>query len=49
MNGGDGIYLNPCTGPQPVALSAAGGAHLDLNGNCYGTQYGFNPPPTKNC
>ncbi len=49
MNGGDGTYLNPCTGPEPLPITPQGGANLDLNGNCYGSQFGFSPPPTKNC
>ncbi len=51
MNGGDGLYLNRCTGlfesispPTPP-----GGSNLDLNGNCYSTQFNFSPVPTKNC
>ncbi len=51
MNGGDGLYINRCTNlfesikpPTP-----AGGSNLDLNGNCYSTQFGFNPAPTKIC
>lgn len=49
MNGGNGVYLNPCNGPQPVTQSTPGGSNLYLNGNCYGTEFGFSPAPTKNC
>ncbi len=50
MNGGDGNYLNRCTGiVEHISKTSPGGANLDLNGNCYGTQYGFSPMPTKNC
>ncbi|VVB95856.1 Uncharacterised protein [uncultured archaeon] len=50
MNGGDGNYLNRCTGiVEHISKTLPGGANIDLNGNCYGTQSGFSPTPTKNC
>ncbi len=51
MNGGDGLYINRCTGlvENVTPITLPGGANLDLNGNCYSTQYGFNPSPTKSC
>lgn len=50
MNGGDGKLPDICNGGFiNVPPSPPGGANLDLNGNCYGQQFGFNPPPTKNC
>jgi hypothetical protein len=51
MNGGDGIYINRCTGNNTniTPITLPGGANLNLNGNCYSTQYGFNPAPTKSC
>ncbi len=51
MNGGDGFYVNPCTG-QIESLggaTASGGADLNVSGNCYRSQYGFNPVPTFSC
>ncbi len=51
MNGGNGLYPNPCTGQLEHLgkATAPGGANLNVNGNCYGSQYGFVPAPTKNC
>lgn len=50
MNGGDGIYLNPCrTGPETLPVTPKGGKNLYLDGNCYSTEFGFDPQPTKSC
>ncbi len=51
MNGGDGIYPNPCTHQlEPIGTSTLpGGVNIDLNGNCYRSQFGFSPPPKKIC
>lgn len=50
MNGGNGLYLNPCTGAiSSVPKSAPGGANLDFNGNCYHFEFGFTPAPTVSC
>ena len=44
MNGGDGKYLNRCTGlVENLSITPPGGANLDMNGNCYSTQFGFDP------
>jgi len=32
-----------------VPTSAPGGANLSVNGNCYTTEFGFNPVPTSTC
>ncbi len=50
-NGGDGKYLNPCTGlVQTITpVTPPGGANLDVNGNCYANEFGFTPVPTKVC
>ena len=50
MNGGDGNYTNRCTGlKEQIPITPKGGANIDLNGNCYKTEYGFDPEPTKIC
>jgi hypothetical protein len=51
MNGGDGKYLNPCTRTVEnlLPMTPKGGNNLDLNGNCYSTQFGFDPQPTNSC
>lgn len=50
MNGGDGNYLNRCTGVvEHISKTPPGGTNLDLSGNCYGSQFGFSPIPLKNC
>jgi hypothetical protein len=50
MNGGDGKFLNPCTGlTETVPTSAPGGSNLSVNGNCYTNEFGFNPVPTSTC
>ncbi len=51
MNGGDGLYINRCTGlvEKILPVTPQGGTNLDLNGNCYSTQFNFSPVPTKNC
>lgn len=51
-NGGNGLFLNPCTGffePLHGPHLPGGGPKLDVNGNCYFNQFGFNPVPTENC
>jgi hypothetical protein len=50
-NGSDGKYLNPCTHTKEnlSPITPGGGNNLDLNGNCYSTQFGFDPEPTKIC
>ncbi len=52
MNGGDGTYINPCTGLTEMLNgrnTPPGGSGLDLNGNCYHLEYGFFPVPTSTC
>ncbi len=51
-NGGDGMYVNPCTGLTEMLNgrnTSPGGGGLDLNGNCYHTEFGFFPVPTSSC
>ncbi len=51
MNGGDGLYIDRCTN-KLVSIdprTPPGGSNLDVNDNCYSTQFGFNPVPTKSC
>ncbi len=50
MNGGNGGWLNPCTGAVTILTpTPPGGANLDFNGNCYHTEFGFSPVPTSTC
>lgn len=50
MNGGDGKYLNRCTGVnETLPITPKGGSNLDLNGNCYSTVFGLDPAPIKSC
>lgn len=51
MNGGNGLYMDPCT-LVVTALKRAtppGGANLDFNDNCYHFEFNFNPVPTSSC
>ena len=51
-NVGDGLYINPCTGLTEMLngrSTSPGGSGLDLNGNCYHTEFGFFPVPTSSC
>lgn len=49
MDGGKGLYLNPCGGLVTLPKTPAGGANLDFSGNCYTNEYGFVPVPTPYC
>jgi hypothetical protein len=51
MNGGDGLYINRCTNlfESIYPPTPPGGSNLDLNGNCYNTQFNLSPVPKKNC
>lgn len=51
MNGGDGLYINPCTGlTESVGfVTPSGGAALAISSNCYGSEFGFIPVPTVSC
>ncbi len=49
MDGGKGLYLNPCGGLVTLPKTPAGGANLDFSGNCYTNEYGFVPAPVPYC
>lgn len=49
MDGGKGLYLNPCGGLITLPATPAGGANLDFSGNCYRFEFGFNPVPVSTC
>lgn len=49
MNGGKGLYLNPCGGLVTLPMTPPGGINLDFSGNCYTYAYGFEPAPTPVC
>jgi len=50
MNGGNGGWLNPCTGKRTMFRSTPpGGVNLDFSGNCYHFEFGFNPVPPSSC
>lgn len=51
MNGGDGKYINPCTRKVEnlLPMTPKGGSNIDMNGNCYSTEYGFDVPPKNSC
>ncbi len=50
MNGGKGLYLNPCTG-QVITLpvTPAGGGNYAFINVCYRFEFGFNPVPPSSC
>src|SRR3989442_9832730 len=46
MNGGNGGRLNPCTlESTTVPATPPGGPNLDFSGDCYHSQFGFDPVP----
>lgn len=49
MDGGKGLYLNPCGGLVTLPKTPAGGANLDFSGDCYTNEYGFVPAPAPYC
>lgn len=49
MNGGKGLYLNPCGGLVTLPKTPTGGANLDFSGNCFTSAYGFDPALTPYC
>ncbi|HEX9566692.1 MAG TPA: right-handed parallel beta-helix repeat-containing protein [Thermoplasmata archaeon] len=50
MNGGNGGWLNSCTGESTTFRSTPpGGANLDFSGNCYHFEFGFDPAPPSSC
>ncbi len=49
MDGGKGLYLNPCGGLVTLPATPPGGADLNFSGNCYGHEYGFDPVPVSTC
>ncbi len=49
MDGGKGLYLNPCAGLITLPKTPAGGANLDFIGDCYRFEYGFAPAPVSTC
>jgi Right handed beta helix region len=50
MNGGNGLWMNPCTfAITKLHATPPGGANLDFSGNCYHFEFGFNPVPPSTC
>ncbi len=50
MNGGNGLWLNPCTGvKQPVPVTPPGGGGYTFVNVCWMHQFGFNPVPARSC
>ena len=50
MNGGDGVYINPCTdSTESVSVTSPGGANLVVCDVSYQNEYGFIPVPTSSC
>lgn len=50
MNGGNGLYMNPCTFVvTKVPVTAPGGSNLDFSNNCYHFEFGFKPAPLSSC
>ncbi len=49
MDGGKGLYLNPCGGLISLPTTPPGGANLAFIGDCYGHEYGFTPAPVSTC
>ncbi len=49
MDGGKGLYLNPCGGLTTLPATPPGGANLDFSGNCYSHEFGFTPAPASYC
>ncbi len=49
MDGGKGLYLNPCGGLVTLPATPPGGANLDFSGDCYRFEFGFNPVPVSTC
>ena len=49
MNGGKGLYLNPCGGLVTLPMTAPGGANLNFSGNCFTYEYNLNPAPVPYC
>lgn len=49
MNGGKGLYLNPCGGLVTLTPTPAGGANLVFLNDCYRFEFGFTPAPPSTC
>ncbi len=49
MNGGKGLYLNPCGGLVTLTPTPAGGANLVFLDDCYRFEFGFTPAPSSTC
>ncbi len=49
MDGGKGLYLNPCGGLVTLPITPPGGPNLDFSGNCFRYEYGFDPVPVPTC
>ena len=50
MNGGNGLYLNPCTRvEQPVPQTAPGGGGYTFIDVCWKSEFGFSPIPPRVC
>ncbi len=50
MNGGNGHWLNPCTGVnQAVPVTPPGGGSYTFVNVCWMEQFGFNPIPARSC
>ncbi len=49
MDGGKGLYLNPCGGLITLPKTPAGGANLQFIGDCFRFEYGFDPAPVPAC
>ncbi len=49
MDGGKGLYLNPCGGLVTFPATPPGGPNLDFSGNCFRYEFGFDPIPVSTC
>lgn len=49
MDGGKGLYLNPCGGLITLPVTPVGGANLVFLDDCYHFEYGFPTPPPSAC
>lgn len=49
MDGGKGLYLNPCGGLVTVPQTPLGGARLVFVNDCYRFEFGFPTPPPSSC